>query len=426
MTERLYYDDARLTSFTANVTQIEEVSRAGGQSMWRIALDRSAFYPHSGGQPNDRGTLTASSRSGAALVAPIEDVQEDDSGEVWHYTPKPLVPGTQVRGEIDRARRLDHMQQHSGQHLLSAALLAVAQAPTGSFHPGENLSTIDLAVEHLSRQTLEQAEDFANAVIAEDRPMSTYRTSREQAEAWLAAGQMRKLPPRSGDLRIVEIAGDPHPLDRNACGGTHVASTGAIGGLHMRGLEKVRQGWRVEFVCGQRAVRTARQDYAALCELSRTLSEPFERLSERLRSMQSDAKQSAKMIDSLTGELATYRAGQMVQSAPVENGRLLVRQRFAAHEQGVAKQLAAKISGHQKAAALFACDGDDGQPASILLAANADLAIDCGAILREAVTAAGGRGGGSKTMAQGSVPMSVLEDTLQDLKRAVVEMTSNA
>lgn len=426
MTERLYYDDARLTAFTANVTQIEEVSRTGGQSMWRIALDRSAFYPDSGGQPGDRGTLTASSRSGAALVAPVEDVQEEEAGEVWHHTLKPLVPGTEVRGEIDWTRRLDHMQQHSGQHLLSAALVAVAQAPTVSFHLGETVSTIDLAVEHLSRHTLQQAEDYANSVIAENRPMRTYRASREQAEAWLAAGLMRKLPPRSGDLRIVEIAGEPHPLDRNACGGTHVSATGAIGGLHVRGLEKVRQGWRVEFVCGQRAVHTARQDFAFLCELSRTLSEPFDRLSERLHSMQADAKQSAKLIDTLTGELATYRAGQMIQTAPVENGRLLVRQRFAAHEQGAAKQLAAKISGHQKAAALFACDGDELQPAAIVLAANPDLDLDCGSMLREAVTAAGGRGGGSRTMAQGSVPMAVLEETLQQLKQSLLQKTRNS
>jgi alanyl-tRNA synthetase len=425
MTERLYYDNAHLTVFSAHVTRIEEVSRTAGQSVWRIALDRSAFYPTSGGQPHDRGTLTASSRSGAALVASVEAVEEDDHGEVWHYTAKPLTAGTEVQGAIDWARRLDHMQQHTGQHLLSSALMEIAQAPTVSFHLGETLSTIDLAVEQLTRQTLEQAEEFANSVIAEDRPVSVYRASREQAERWLAEGLMRKLPPRSGDLRIVEIPGDPRPLDRNACGGTHVASTGVIGGLHIRGLEKVRQGWRVEFVCGLRAMRAARQDYAILSELSRMVSEPFGRIAERLRSMQAEARQAARTLDGLTAELAGYRAGQMVQSTPVENGRMLVQQRFTSEEQGVAKQLATKISAHQKAAALFACEGSADLPAAVLLAANADLEIDCGTLLREAVMAAGGRGGGSRTMAQGSVPNAALEETLQRLKKTVLHQTRN-
>ena len=196
MTERLYYADSFLTDFDAVVTDIQELSRASGQSLWRVALDRSAFYPTSGGQPFDTGSLIATARSGAELSAEIVGVEEDEHGEVWHHTAKPLLAGTQVRGVVDAARRLDHMQQHSGQHLLSAAFLRICGAPTVSFHLGESSSTIDLAVDALADATLERVEELANQIIEEDRPVTVSVVPRAQAEAWLAAGEMRKLPPR--------------------------------------------------------------------------------------------------------------------------------------------------------------------------------------------------------------------------------------
>jgi alanyl-tRNA synthetase len=207
MTERLYYADSFSTDFDAVVTEIQELSRVNGQSLWRVALDRSAFYPTSGGQPHDTGRLIATARSGAELTAEIVDVEEDEHNEVWHHTVKPLLPGTAVRGVIDQARRLDHIQQHSGQHLLSAALLQLCGALTVSFHLGETVSTIDLATDKLTGETLRTVETLANRIIAEDRPVAINTISRAQAEEWLATGALRKLPTREGDLRVVEIAG---------------------------------------------------------------------------------------------------------------------------------------------------------------------------------------------------------------------------
>ena len=201
MTERLYYADSFLMDFDAVVTDIQELSRANGQSLWRVALDRSAFYPTSGGQPYDIGHLIATARSGAELTAEIVGVEEDDSGQVWHHTAKPLLAGTQVHGVIDAARRLDHMQQHSGQHLLSAAFIQVCAAPTVSFHLGERSSTIDLAVDCLPNEKLQQVEELANKIIAEDRPVSVSIATRQQAEEWLAAGDLRKLPHREGEQK---------------------------------------------------------------------------------------------------------------------------------------------------------------------------------------------------------------------------------
>lgn len=416
MTERLYSTDSFLTNFDAVVTDIHELSRANGQSLWRMTLNRSAFYPTGGGQPFDTGVLIATARSGVELTAEIVDVEEDEYGEVWHHTAKPLVAGTPVRGVIDAARRLDHMQQHSGQHLLSAAFSRICGARTVSFHLGEASSTIDLDVDSLKNSTLEQVEDLANQVIAEDRPVTVSVVPRAQAETWLAAGELRKLPPREGDLRIVAIA----DFDRNACGGTHVRSTGQIGGLHLRGLEKVKQGLRVEFVCGLRAARTARSDFASLTEAARQLSVGFEEVPQAIQHLQADAKQTAKHTLWLTNELAQYQAAELAAQTPVEAGLRLVRLQWTAANQtdaAYAKLLASKIAAHAKqTVAIIGWMPDDAAaPATVVLSRSGDLNFDCGVLLRETVTARGGRGGGSKDMAQGSVPMNQLEAALNEL-----------
>src|SRR5271154_2291385 len=257
MTDRLYYDDAFLKSFSAQVLDIREASRADGVSIWQIALDRSAFSPASGGQPPDPGLLTATSRNGATLEVPIESVEEDDQGEVWHFTRKPLLAGTAVQGAIDWPRRLDHIQQHSGQHLLSAVFARELDAQTVSFLLGETASTIDLATSLIAHHSLERVERIANEIIAEDRAVTVRTVDRREAEALLAEGRLRKLPERDGSIRLIEIG----HYDLNACGGTHVRSTGQIGGLLIRSVERISRGTRVEFVCGLRSVALARRDF---------------------------------------------------------------------------------------------------------------------------------------------------------------------
>ena len=416
MTERLYSTDSFLTNFDAIVTDIQEVSRASGQSLWRVALDRSAFYPTGGGQPYDIGTLTATSRSGTELTAEIIDVEEDEHGEVWHHTFKPLVAGTAVRGVIDATRRLDHMQQHSGQHLLSAAFIEICGARTVSFHLGETSSTIDLDVDKLTATTLEQVEERANQIIAEDRPVTMSVVPREHAESLLAAGELRKLPPRQGDLRIITIA----DFDRNACGGTHVRSTGQIGGLHLRGLEKVKQGLRVEFVCGIRAARTARNDFNRLTEAARQLSVGFEEVPQAIQRLQAEAKQTAKHTLKLTNELAQYQAAELIAQTPVHDGLRIIQLQLAAANQvdaSYAKMLASKIAAQAKqTVAVIGWKPEDASaPATVVLACSADLQFDCGTVLRTTLLTHGGRGGGSKDMAQGSVPMEKLQAALDEL-----------
>lgn len=423
MTERLYYADSFLTNFDAVVTDIQELSRANGQSLWRVALDRSAFYPTSGGQPHDTGHLIATARSGAELSAEIVEVEEDEQdGRVWHHTAKPLLAGTSVRGVVDAARRLDHMQQHSGQHLLSAAFIQICGAPTVSFHLGDTVSTVDLAAVALTGATLQKVEVLANQIIAEDRAVTVTVASREQAETWLAAGELRKLPLPGGDLRIVNIA----DFDRNACGGTHVQSTGQVGGLHLRGTEKVKQGIRVEFVCGLRAMRAAGEDFRTLTAAARELSVGLLEVPQAILRLQADAKHAAKQMQTLTGELVRYRAEDLIRHTPFDKGMRCVRLQLAppdAPDAGYAKLLASKLTAHsERTVALLTWKSSTGATAAtVIFARSGDLAFDCGALLREALAANGGRGGGSKDMAQGSIPADHLNAVQGTLNHACIE-----
>jgi alanyl-tRNA synthetase len=292
---RLYYDSLAL-DFTAQVTDIRLDSKDASGQLWQVALDRTAFYPTGGGQPHDTGTLTATSRSGAVLAVEVDRVEEDDAGEVWHYVRKPLIQGTEIVGCVYADRRLDHAQQHTGQHLLSAVFLKELAVRTVSFHLGADSVTIDLALPEgapkLTDDDLARIELATNRVVAEDRTITPRWVSREEAEAMLARGDLRKLPEREGPMRIVTMEG----IEHNACGGTHVASTGAVGSVLVRRLEKVKQGQRVEFVCGLRAVRAARRDFELLRQTGALLSVGAADVPDRVARLLEDKKAAAKEI----------------------------------------------------------------------------------------------------------------------------------
>jgi alanyl-tRNA synthetase len=297
--ERLYYEAAAL-EFQAVVTDVRLDSHAVGESgqkeqLWQVALDRTAFYPVGGGQPWDTGLLVATAKSGAVLEVVVERVEEDEAGEVWHYVRKPLPEGAEIVGRVDADRRMDHAQQHTGQHLLSAIFLQELGASTVSFHLGADSVTIDLAVEKVSEEELRRVEAAANRLIYEDRVMRPRWVERAEAEAMLARGELRKLPERVGRMRIVEMEG----VEFNACGGTHVRSTGAIGGLLVRRVEKVKQGQRAEFCCGLRAVRLAGRDYALLRQTGLLLSVGAVDIPDRVQRLQEDKKAAVKELAKL-------------------------------------------------------------------------------------------------------------------------------
>ncbi len=403
MTERLYYADSFLHEFDAKVLQARTV---GGRSA--IVLDRTAFYPTSGGQTFDTGTLQA---AGGAEVR-IEEVAESEDGSILHYASAAFDPGASVHGHINAVRRRDHMQQHSGQHVLSAAFVRLFNLPTVSFHMGEESCTIDLETKSLSAKQVEQAERLANEVVTEDRPVDVRLVTPEEARAL----GVRKIPEGERDkLRLIEI-GD---FDLTACGGTHVRSTGQIGAILLRKTENVKPGVRVEFVCGGRAVRTARQDYSALTEAAGALSTHIWELPQQVRKSLDDAKVGARAQQKLLEEVAELTAARLLAGATAEHGRKQIVRVIADRELAFVRLLAQKIAGAGEAGiALLASTA--GQP-TLVFAQSQGLPFDMGAEMKKAMAALGGRGGGSRDFAQGGAPdtskiAAVLEEIAGSLR----------
>jgi alanyl-tRNA synthetase len=375
ITTRLYYDDSYLTEFSAHVVETREEGR-------RVYLDRTPFYPASGGQPNDLGEIAG---------VPVADVIDEEK-RIAHLLAAP-VEGPGVTGRIDWPRRFDHMQQHTGQHLLSAVLGMLYGARTVGFHLGAGSAAIDLDLPSLGPDEVARAERRANEIAAENRPVTV-----SYEEAARATG-LRRASEREGMLRIVSIA----DLDRSACGGTHVRSTGQIGGLLLRRIEKVSRGVRVEFVCGMRAVRAARADAVLLTEASALLSIGAPELPGAVRRLLAEARTGLRERQRLLEELALLEAAQLARETPLEDGLRLIVREWRERGPEAVRLLASRTAAAAPAtAAIFSAGQSD--PARVFVARSRDLNFDCGRILREALAQLGLRGGGSPDMAQGEVP----------------------
>ncbi len=379
MTERLYYNDCYLQNFRANVIETAGDGR-------RAYLDRTAFYPTSGGQPYDLGTLNG--------IRVLEVVDEED--RIAHVLESPIAMG-EADARIDWARRFDHMQQHTGQHLLSAVLIDLFNIPTVSFHMGAITSTIDVETPQLDLKKIERAEERCAEIVAEARPIAiTY----EDSSADLG---LRKESKRTGTLRIVSI----QDLDRSACGGTHVRSTSEIGPILLRKLDKIRGNVRIEFVCGLRAIRQARRDFRTLSEISKLVSVPAEEAPAVIASQVEKAKALEKTAQKLASELAQREGRELYAStAPDSSGIRRVTQRGPIDDATRARAQAFVAANR----AVFLAISEN--PPSILLAASPDAGLHAGDRVKAAVTAAGGRGGGNQTLAQGSIPASANLETV--------------
>jgi alanyl-tRNA synthetase len=391
LTDRLYYTDSFLHDFDAHIVSV--TNHAGRAA---VILDRSAFYPTSGGQVFDTGWLEFAD-TGSQRVPVSEVTENEQTGEVVHYLEAEtasLKPGINVRGSIDHDRRRDHMQQHSGQHVLSAAFEKLYNFATVSFHMGDESCTIDLATEAVSPKQLRAAERLANEVIAEDRPVEIRFASLEEARTM----GVRKIPPVEREkLRLIDI----REFDLNACGGTHVRSTGQIGSILLRKVEKVKQGVRVEFVCGLRAVDTARHDYETLTESAGLFSTHIWEVPQQIRKSQDESKAAQKTQHRLLEEVAALQAARLLQAGEQRGARKLVVQYFADRDLAFIKMLAQKLSKAGPSVALLACGG--AQP-SLVFGQSAGLSDDMGALMKRTVTALGTRGGGNRDMAQGGAP----------------------
>lgn len=420
--DRLYLEDAHATVFRAAVTDIREFARRDGVQIWQLALDRTAFYPTSGGQPHDRGFLRARARSGTELTIPVDEVAEDDGGEVWHVTTKPLLTGTEVEGLVDEERRRDHMQQHSGQHVLSAVLAEEFGARTIGFHLGEEDTTIDLDVESKPAQAalaaqLEEVERRVNRHIASDLPVRILSVSNEEAQALLVRGALRKLPPRQGDIRLIEIPG----LDLNACGGTHVRNLGEIGCVLLRSSERVKKTLRLHFLCGMRAVRAARADFVELSAAAAALSTPTSGVFTAVERLQAEARTGAKERQHLREEMAERHAVQLAVEERIEEGIRVVVRRFSDRDPDYLKLLAERLlTAVPHTVALL--QSTVKEPATMVLASNLDLSEGCNSLLRQALTPWKLRSGGTASLAQAQVPAVLLDAIAEELTRQLIAL----
>lgn len=381
-TERLYYSDSECLAFSARVLAVGET--AGRPS---VILDQTAFYPTSGGQPHDLGTLDG---------VPVVDVI--DAGEVIAHvlagSPPPV--GAQVAGQINAERRRDHMQQHSGQHVLSQAFEQVASLRTVSFHLGTESSTIDLDSAALNPAIVQEVEGLANQIVLEGRPVVIHFVDSTD----LARFGLRKSTERTGLVRIVEIAN----FDRSACGGTHVRQTGQIGPIKVRRWERRGSTTRLEFLCGWRALR----DYGARLETTRALAE---RLRTSDRELLAAASHALDELDRLHDEVARLRERLLEHEAAdlyhegtdllgAVAARLIVRT-YPDREPAELKRLALAVVRRGPAVVLL---GSTGDRCHLVFAQHPGLPFDLSAILRQVAPMIGGRGGGTRDLAQGGAP----------------------
>lgn len=392
LTERLYYNDSHLIEFEARVVDVTE--RVSGWSA--VVLDRTAFYPAGGGQPSDTGTL-----NGSRVVECIDDGERG----VLHVV-QGLAPARDaiVSGRVDWLRRLDHMQQHTGQHILSQAFINLFNAPTKSFRVLETTCEIDVELNNPSNETIERAVELANNVVWEDRTITIHNVSSEEA----AAMPLRKEPAREGELRLIEIEG----FDLTPCGGTHAYRTGEVGMIAMRSWERAKGLTRIEFVAGVRALADYRKanrvarDVAALFSTGRDdapqhaahMVEENKELHRQVRLLEEVA--AGVEAERLLGEAVVLPDGTRVVSHIFDsrNSDFRDSQSFA-HNAEFLKKLAHALMNKARTVALLASRDKDA--ARLIFARSADAPGDMNALMREACSLLDGRGGGKPEMAQG-------------------------
>ena len=393
---RLYYGNAYLATFEASVVEQFPVGDAVG-----AVLERTAFYPTSGGQPHDAGCLDG---------LPVTDAFERETDHVVVHVVRERLSGPDVHGEIDWARRFDFMQQHTGQHILSHAAEALFDADTVGFHLTEDTLTIDLNRASLSLEEAAALEERANALIFADWPVvAAFRTQTEVDRL-----PLRKPPTVSGPIRIVSI-GD---ADFSPCGGTHCSSTGAVGQILIRKIERRGAVSRVEFVCGGRALAHARRVHRLVCELAGQFGVGEGELRESVARVVEEAKSSCRDLKAAEERLLSYEVAELLHGADMVVEARLVKAVFQDRPPASIKYLALRLMESPRCLALLGLI-QDGR-AQLTFARSADLTIDVRPLLREACRRVGGSGGGQPNIAQGGGPQSdQIESALDTAGQAV-------
>jgi len=398
MTNRLYYTEPYRIEFDATVVAVDSVD---GRP--HVLLDQTAFYPASGGQPFDTGTL-----GGAAVT----DVLDREDGTIAHVITGSLSVGEVVSGAIDWARRFDHMQQHTGQHVLSAAFDRLFGMRTESFHMGMASATIDLARE-VTAAEVAKAEDEANRIVWQDRPVAIRFATADEA----AKMPLRKESARTGPLRLIDV----EDFDLSACGGTHVSRTGGIGVIAVGGWERFRGGSRIEFLCGGRALGRFRHWRDALGATQKVLSVAPEEMAAAVERMQGDSKAQQRTLRGFQEKLASYEAQALLEKAALSGSQRVVIEALDGWDAHGLKAIAvaAAAANQDAVVALFSTTS----PALVVIARGSAATTDAGALLKSLVAQFGGKGGGKPDLAQGG-GLTGPSEQLTEATRALLRESS--
>ncbi len=377
MTEKLYYQNSYLIEFEARI--VERVDWKGTPA---YILDRTAFYPTSGGQPNDTGLI-----NGVRVLDVIED-----GNRIMHLMERD-IEGENIKGQIDWARRFDHMQQHTGQHILSQAFIRILQAETIGFHLGEEVSNIDLNIREVKEEDLWKTEDLANNIIQKNLPVNIIFADEEKAKKYL----LRKETDRKEEIRIIEI----EDFDASACGGTHLKFTGEAGLIKIRKHEKVGSKIRVEFFCGERALLDYRWKNSLINELANHFTTANKDLKDSILKLEEENKKMVRNLREVKQDLITCEAEDLYNRTETVKGYRIMKKIFEQRDLQDLKILSSILREKEKVVCLL---GNKGEGAALIFSRSADLDLDLSPILKKSVECIGGKGGGKSDFAQGGGP----------------------
>jgi alanyl-tRNA synthetase len=375
VTERLYYTDPYAVDFSARVVERLTVSKRPA-----VVLDRTCFYPESGGQPGDRGDING--------IAVLDTLERDEDHAVVHVLAAPLA-SNDVQGTVDRSRRFDLMQQHTGQHILSQAAERLLNAETVSFHLGDDSMTVDLATDSLTAEQAAALEDAANAVVFQDLPVTCAFVTADE----LARMPLRKPPKVAGPVRIVEVQG----YDWSPCGGTHVATAGQVGLVVIRKWERRGAAVRVDFACGGRALADYRWKNAAVNRLAAGLSVRDREMADTVERLLAEASENRRLLNFAREQLLDHEAAALV--AETAGPPHLVVRSLGDRSAEEVRRLAQRLAGRPGVVALLGSLSSG--KANLIFARSADLGYDMNVLLKAACALMGGRGGGTPALAQG-------------------------
>lgn len=398
--DRLYFDDAYTTTFEARVVAVDNENDA----FW-VRLENSFFYPSSGGQPCDLGWVRLTNDKADSAEITQAEVKNN---QVWlKTTNKALQTDQKLSCQINWQRRFDHMQQHSGQHVFSQALLRQGEFPTVGFHLGDDSVTIDVEGD-LGGGVMNSAEILANQIIYENRPIKSYFVPKTELDSI----PLRKIPDVDDDhLRIVEIT----DFDWNACGGTHVRHTGEIGIIKLLGTEKIRNTTRIRFACGNRALQIFNETLTITTTLSNDLTCAPADLPANIAKIRQDFRTANKKIKQTQSDLATLLINDLLTKTETRNNHSIIAHTYNKTPTVPLSTLANQLANrHQTTALLASC----GQPATLVFATAKTSGFDMNTLITPALANLEGKGGGSSTFAQGSIPQAKFEQISAEIASA--------